>query len=238
LDTIQKDQIGIYSYKILTIQFSINKRYSRSPKMLDLNIPYKQVSRIEGYEEFVGYYIDINGNVWSTKGKSPRIIRPFYAGKKTKKYNKVCLCNEGKCVYVYVHILMAKAFIPDENRKKYVMHLTSNSQDNRLDNLITSDTRLGFVGKVTGRPKKDGSPRVVSKGKGREEKVKEVEKKFLISDDIFEKVKLVYKASIIKGLPVSDSYGFLEEIIEELLDEYCTRKGLRRIIHQLGQDNI
>jgi hypothetical protein len=206
--------------------------------MLNLDIPYKQVSRIEGYEEFVDYYIDINGNVWSTKGKAPKIVKPFYAGKKTKKYNRVYLYNQGKYINVYVHILMAKAFIPKENRKKYVNHLTSNSQDNRLDNLITSDTRLGFVGEVTGRPKKDGSPRAISKGKSREEKVKEVEKKFLISDEIFEKVKLVYKASIIKGLPVSDSYGFLEEIIEELLDEYCTRKGLRRIIHQMIEGNL
>jgi hypothetical protein len=204
--------------------------------MLDLDIPYKQVSKIEGYEDFIGYYIDINGNVWSTKGKKPRIVKPFYAGKKTKKYNRVYLYNQGKYINVYVHILMAKAFIPKENRKKYVNHITSNSQDNRLDNLITSDSRLGYAGKVTGRPKKDGSPRAVSKGKSREEKVKEVEKKFLISDDIFEKVKLVHRASIIKGLPVSDSYGFLEEIIEELLDEYCTRKGLRRIIHQMSQE--
>lgn len=206
--------------------------------MLNLNIPHKQVSKIEGYEEFIDYYIDINGNVWSTKGKSPRIVKPFYAGKKTKKYSRVYLYNQGKYINVYVHILMAKAFIPKENRKKYVMHLTSNSQDNRLDNLITSDSRLGYAGKVTGRPKKDGSPRVISKGKSREEKVKEVEKKFLISDGIFEKVKLVHKASIIKGLPVSDSYGFLEEIIEELLDEYCTRKGLRRIIHQMTEGDL
>jgi hypothetical protein len=43
-------------------------------------------------------------------------------------------------------------------------------------------------------------------------------------------------ASLEIGATVSDSYGFLEEIIEELLDEYCTRKGLRRIIHQMTQE--
>jgi hypothetical protein len=189
--------------------------------MLNLNIPYKQVSRIEGLENFVGYYIDINGNVWSTKGKSPRIIRPFYAGKKTKKYNKVCLCNEGKCIYVYVHILMAKAFIPKAIRKKYTCHLSSDTQDNRLENIITLNKKKGWTKEGPGRPKKTQQ---------------EFYRETVVTDEMIEKVKLVHRASIIKGLPVSDSYGFLEEIIEELLDEYCTRKGLRRIIHQMSQE--
>ena len=190
--------------------------------MLDLNIPYKQISRIEGYEEFVDYYIDINGNVWSTKGKKPKIVKPFYAGKKTKKYNRICLCNDGKCIYAYVHVLMAQAFIPKAIRKKYTCHLSSDTQDNRLENIITLNKKKGWAKEGPGRPKKTQQ---------------EFYRETVVTDEMIEKVKLVHKASIIKGLPVSDSYGFLEEIIEELLDEYCTRKGLRRIIHQMTQED-
>jgi hypothetical protein len=124
---------------------------------------------------------------------------------------------------------MTKAFISKTKRKKYTYHKSGNIQDNRLENLISTDKKRGYPGHRLGRPRKDKKEVVVN----HEEVIKEIERESLISDDAINKIKLVHLAAIKKGLHVSESFTFLDEIIEELLDEYCSRKGLKKILYQL-----
>jgi hypothetical protein len=197
--------------------------------MIDLNVPYKQLSKIEGYEDFVDYYIDINGDVYSTKRNRIKKIKPCYAGSKNRRYLRVYLYSKKRSIVAYIHVLMVKAFISKTKRKKYTYHKSGNIQDNRLENLISTDKKRGYPGHRLGRPRKDKKEVVVN----HEEVIKELEREFLIGDESIEKIKLVHRAAIQKGLNVSDSFSFIEEIIEELLDEYCSRKGLKKIIHQM-----
>ncbi len=192
--------------------------------MLNLDVPYKQISKIEGYEDFEDYYIDINSNVYSVKKNRVRKIKHCYFGPKGSKYCSVFLYSKKRNTSAYVHILMVRAFIPASKRKKYIYHKSGDKQDNRLENLVTTDKKRGYCVHRPGRPKKD---------KKEKELIKEIEREALISDDAINKIKLVHLAAIKKGLHVSESFAFLDEIIEELLDEYCSRKGLKKILHQL-----
>jgi len=52
-----------------------------------------------------------------------------------KDYRRVPLCENGKPRQTSVHILVAKAFIPNPNNKPYVNHINGIRYDNRVENL-------------------------------------------------------------------------------------------------------
>lgn len=192
--------------------------------MLNINIPHKELSKVEGFEGLTGYYIDIKGNVYSTrqKNKGVRIIKPFYAGKKDARYLRVYLYDKGKKITVYIHQLVAKAFIPKTNRKRFVIHKSGNIQDNSLENIITVNKRSFKKDHRAGRPKK--------------EYIEKIERELFLSNEILEELKILYSASLIKGNYNGSEFDFVNEIFEDLIDEYANRKGLKKILYQLKNE--
>lgn len=77
------------------------------------------------------YMISDHGRVWSQKS------RQFIKPKPMDNHGHlgVCLRVNGNAKYLYVHRLMAKAFIPNPNDYPIVRHLNDIPNDNYLDNL-------------------------------------------------------------------------------------------------------
>lgn len=190
--------------------------------MLPIDIPYKELSEIEGFEGMKGYYIDIQGNVYSTKQKGIKKMKILYAGKNGIRYSRIYLYKNGKRTAVYIHQLVAKAFIPKSNRKRFVIHKSGNLGDNSLENLITVNKRSYKKDHKAGRPKK--------------EYVERLEKEVFLNDDVLNELKIAYKATLIKGNYRGSEFDFINEIFGELMNEYTNRKGLKKIIHQLKSE--
>jgi hypothetical protein len=190
--------------------------------MLPTDIPYKELSEIEGFEDMKGYYVDIKGNVYSARQKKVKKMKILYAGRNGIRYSRVYLYKNGKRIAVYIHQLVVRAFIPKSNRKRFVVHKSGNLGDNSLDNLITVNKKSFKKDHKAGRPKK--------------EYVERLEKEVFLSDDVLNELKVAYKASLIKGNYKGSEFDFINEIFGELMNEYANRKGLKRIIHQLKSE--
>ena len=184
----------------------------------------KEVSKISGLEDFHGYYVDMNGNVYSARQKNRglRKITTFRSGV-GPNYKKVILCGKNsKTKAFYIHILVGKLFIPKSNQKRYIVHKTENIDDNSIDNIISVNRYKLKSGHNAGRPRK--------------EIIKELEKESIISDNVVSELKILYKACLIKGAHLSSEFDFFNEIITELIDEYANRKGLKKILYQLKNE--
>jgi len=91
------------------------------------------VDRIPGLSEFTHYYVDIRGQVWSTRQKRLKALSP---GVNRGRYLFVYLMgNNGTKRKFYVHQLVARAFIPKCGEDCEVNHINRNGFDNRIINL-------------------------------------------------------------------------------------------------------
>jgi hypothetical protein len=82
---------------------------------------------VEGFEHL--YAIHPSGEVWSIKGEQ------FLNSGNCRGYRTVVLHNNGVRKSVYVHILVARAFIPNPEGKLQVNHINEIKSDNRIENL-------------------------------------------------------------------------------------------------------
>lgn len=84
-------------------------------------------------ENFSNYYINTEGQVAKIKDGKIKLIneRNNYKG-----YKRVSMVNDdGERKDRYVHVLMAKTFIPNPNNKLCVNHIDGNKAHNNLENL-------------------------------------------------------------------------------------------------------
>lgn len=169
----------------------------------------KNISSIPGMEDYVDYAVDVDGNIWSYKHNKCRKLKPGWA-KKRGTYLYVRLSDrKGSNRNFYIHRLVAMAYLPCENFRMEVKHLNGNLCDNRIEN-------LQWI---------------------RKKQVQELEQNFTLNDMLTDRVKDVYYASQRKGLKVSSSYDFINQIIDNALEEFINRYGLRKIIAQKKEGN-
>lgn len=82
---------------------------------------------------FNNYLVSNLGRVKSIKDNKEKILKPRYS---KRKYERVNLYIKSKPHTFYVHTLVAKNFIPNEDKSKTtVNHINGIKTDNRVDNL-------------------------------------------------------------------------------------------------------
>lgn len=98
---------------------------------------------IKEIENFTGYYIEDNGTVWCNLGKGSRSkerrkeMRALTPRRLPKGYLRVYMRrdSDNKRVDMYIHRLVAMAFILNPENKKFVNHIDTNRENNCVDNL-------------------------------------------------------------------------------------------------------
>ena len=97
---------------------------------------HKVLNEIEDLEDFSGYSIDTDGNLWSLKYKAPKLRKPVWSGKDECAYLTCRLRDDnGKAKTLYIHKLVALAFLPCDDPTRRVVHRDKNRANNRLENL-------------------------------------------------------------------------------------------------------
>lgn len=170
--------------------------------------PYRLLKDIPKYQDFDGYAIGKSGTVYSLKQFRVRKLKPAYHKKRYGKNARVKLWNKYKEVKtVYVTHLVASAFLIKDTSESRIRL----KDYNKLYDLSVNN--IHFV-------KPGIKPELY------------VPKEIELSDDLIEKIKKLYNASIEKGIPnlPNDVNLFLEKIMSDSIAEYVNRYGLRKLL--------
>ena len=91
-----------------------------------------KIENCDGKEipEFENYLATKDGKIYSKKNKIFLSLAKHADG-----YLAVALCKDGKQHQFYVHILIAKTYIPNPENKSQINHINFNRSDNRVENL-------------------------------------------------------------------------------------------------------
>jgi hypothetical protein len=157
------------------------------------------LSEIETLKDFSKYAIDVDGNLWSLQYKYPKLRKPVISN----GYLAVKLRDDHKNVKtVYIHKLVALAFLPTENIERGVRHKNKDRNDNRLENIEW----------IVRKDQQDQA------------------NDYILNKSIIERIQQVHRACRRKGVQVPDSYEFTNMMINTALDEYIIRYGLRKVM--------
>lgn len=128
----------IENIKWTSEQELFNERIQNALKIIPLSNKYeKRISEISGFEDFVGYTITIDGDVYSYIGGKHKLK---YSS--NKGYLQVTIGSRlKKRVTRKIHRLVALAFIPNPNNYKQVNHIDGNKQNNNINNLEWIDNK-------------------------------------------------------------------------------------------------
>lgn len=85
---------------------------------------------IEGYEGC--YQVSNLGRVKSLKFGKEKILTPTI---NSRGYYHTCLRKDGRSVTVYIHRIVAKAFLPNPDNLPLINHKDEDKTNNRVDNL-------------------------------------------------------------------------------------------------------
>ena len=166
---------------------------------IEMNPRHMVLSEIETLEDFSKYAIDVDGNLWSLQYKYPKLRKPIMSS----GYLSAKLRDDYKNLKtVYIHKLMALAFLPTDNIERGVRHKNKDRTDNRLENIEW----------------------IVRKDQ------QEQADNYILNKGIINRIQEVHIACRRKGVPVPDSYEFTDMMINTALDEYIIRYGLRKVM--------
>jgi hypothetical protein len=176
-----------------------------------MNMVRKELSKIPGMEDYRFYYVDMQGIIYSHKYIKPRILKPFkHTG--VKPYLMVNLSNgKGKIKSFYVGRLVAMAFLPNHTNSWGVRYKDGDITNNALSN-------LSWLGKKT---EHGLSTDIIT-----------------LNKELSDYIKLVHLSAIKKGIPVPDTYEFFHEILNQSLNDYINRYGLKKTIYQIENNSF
>ena len=97
------------------------------PKELE-NIAYREM-----YEGKIRVYK--NGRIFRTNSKGVTVEAPQHAYSRDGRYRSISIMLNGKQKHLYVHRLLAEAFIPNELGKPQVNHIDGDPKNNSIENL-------------------------------------------------------------------------------------------------------
>lgn len=173
-----------------------------------LQSPTKQISDIEGMENYKFYFVTINGDIYSNKHTRLRKLKTHSVGK-DRHYRVVQLSDgKGNTKSFYVHQLVCKAFLPNHTDSWGIRHKDGDVTNNALENLEW----LGRKREVNGTIESDTD-------------------RLTLSKELSDFIKLVHLSAIKKGIPVPDTYEFFHGILNESLEEYINRYGLKKTMY-------
>lgn len=78
--------------------------------------------------------ISTNGDVFRIK-RGNRIAAAVNHVSRNKSYATTTICIDGKQQFLYIHRLVAEAFIPNPEGKPHINHIDGNPRNNNVDNL-------------------------------------------------------------------------------------------------------
>lgn len=92
---------------------------------------------ISQIKDFDGYYVDTEGQVYSTRknGGYHRNMTPLQLRKDKDGYFEVGLYRNKKRYFRRVHRLVAEAFVPNPEHLPQINHIDGNKQNNHVSNL-------------------------------------------------------------------------------------------------------
>ena len=165
----------------------------------------KPICEIPGYEEYPDYLIDIEGNVYSQKNNKFKRMKPGWTKRRDWLLRVILTNKQGKQRGIYIHRLVACAFIPTNDFNLSVTHINGNVQDNRVENLEWDNPERRLKKKL----KYEG---------------------FIMNEELSNKINKIHLACLQKGLPVKSKNEFIETIFNKALEDYCNQYGLKRLL--------
>jgi hypothetical protein len=170
----------------------------------------KKISDIEGMEKYKFYFVTTDGHIHSNKYKKPRRLKEQWSNG-DQSYKVVQLSDgKGKHRSFYIHRIVAEAWLPNPTNSWGIEHLDDNVENNALSNLRwigRKKERNGIIGLDTDQLE--------------------------LSKDLSDYIRLVHDAAIRKNIPVPDTYEFFHGILNESLNEYINRFGLKKTMYQI-----
>lgn len=182
----------------------------------------KLICDIKGMSVYKDYYITPNGDIFSSKYSTDRRLSYNDVG----DYKTVRLSNgKGINKTFYVHKLVALAFLPNPSNATQIRHKNKNKHDNNIRN-------LEWVIKKKIIRKYDSDKRKEYYEKNKNTIIDP--SCLIVNKELSDKIRLIHYAALHKGIPTpTEDYDFFYKVLDESLNEYINRYGLRRIMFQM-----
>ena len=175
----------------------------------------KKVCEIPGLEDYPYYYITSEGEVYSNKHKKLKKIKQYpsvYKKGRRRSYLTVQLYSiKRKRRSFFVDQLVGRGFLPNPTNSRNLRHKDGDVSNNALSN-------LEWMGR-----KKEGEDGTIELDTDR----------LVLSKEMSDYIKLVHLSALEKNIPVGDTYEFFHKILNESLDEYVNRFGLKKTMFQI-----
>ena len=93
------------------------------------------MENLKQIEDYQGYYLSVEGDVYSNKNTKPRKLKQQKASQSKKGYYQVRLYRESVGTLFYVHRLMYETFVGKIPDDKQIDHIDGDTSNNVVENL-------------------------------------------------------------------------------------------------------